>query len=168
MTTQFEHSRNPIVARFYMAKAFALRQRPVDLERRLRADASAAFARSPVVPATAWDIYKRFTSVPCFADCGWLAQGGVYTITGKEEYHFSLVRQTVGLEHWNDEFHQVELLLLHPPTPELRALKLKSMWSFDHTTFDGFFAWCESFPEVRQVLNHRGGDWTWQVNLYET
>jgi len=151
-----------------MLKAFALRQRPVDLERKLRTDVIAAFARNLVTTATAWDVYKRFSRVSCFADSGWLVQGGVYGFTGKEAYHFSLVRQIEALEHWNDEFYQVELLLLHSPTQELREIMNFGMWSFDHATMDEFFTWCESRPEVRKVLNSRGDGWSWRVGVSET
>lgn len=169
MQKELERTRNPVVARYRMLKAFALRQRPIDLERRLRSDATATFGREPVTPAVAWKVYTRQVRVPCFADCGWLVQYGVYGWNGAPEtFQFSLVRQTLGLEHWNDEFYQVELRLHHPPTPELRALKPWDDWSFEYSSPDAFFKACAARPGVARLLSDNGSGWTWEVDLNET
>ena len=161
-------TRNPIISRYQMLKAYTLRQRPIDLERRLRADATNAHATKPPSPLSAWEVYKGFPRVKCFADCGWLVRYGVYSYTGEEAFHSSLVRQLNGLETWNDEFYQVELSMLHPPTPALVALESWNHWSFDHPSLSDFFTACESHPGVMQMLAHRSTKWKLKVNLDET
>ena len=161
-------TRNAIISRYHMLKAFSLRQRPIDQTRRLRSDVERVDAASPLAPASAWGVYKRFHNAKCFADNGWLAQYGVHEFTGKEAFHLSLVRQTDTLEHWSDEYCQIELLLLHTPTPELRALGSWHQWSFDYPALSDFFAACEEHSGLAQVLAHRGKDWRWQVDVDET
>jgi hypothetical protein len=161
-------TRNPFLARCHQLRAFLLHQRPGDLERRLHASAADAFARSPVTPATAWDVYTSFSSVRCSADEGWLAQYGVHDFTGREEFHFSLVRQVAALEHWNDEFFQIELLLLHPPTPELRALKGWSSWSLDFPSLEEFHDACSAHEGLRHLLASRSTAWRWSTDVEPT
>jgi hypothetical protein len=153
-------SRNPILARYHMLKALALRRRPSDLARTLRSDTQRAAAAGSISPAAAWEVYKRYPRVSCFADNGWLVQFGVHSFSGPERFHFSLVRQTNSLEHWNDELHQVELLLLHEPTPALRALGTWSRWSFAYANPAAFFAACEAAPELQPVLRDTSCGWS--------
>lgn len=161
-------SRNVFVSRYHRLKAFALRQRPSDLAQRLRYDVESARGNGAVDPAAAWDVYKRFAKVECFADSGWLAQFGVYDWTGRPAFHFSLVRQIDCLEHWNDEYIQIELLLTHPTTPDLLALNSWNHWSMEHPTLAGFFAACEAHDDFRSVLAHTGTGWNWDVETHET
>lgn len=160
-------TRNPIIAKYHQVKAVVLRARPENFARRLRRDVDGITRGEPLTPAMAWEAYKRLAVHPCFADCGWLVQYGVYS-SSPEEFHFSLVRQFETLQHWNDELVQVDLRLVHSAIPTLARLRNWDMWSFKYPTPQTFFAACEQRDAFCEILGNRSLEWKWDVRCNET
>lgn len=75
------------------------------------------------------DVFEEMCQIPLDEDC-LLFEIGTYTFTGKPQFYFSLVRQIPHEDEEDDEYYQIHLNVLYPPT-EKNKIYNDATWSME-------------------------------------
>ena len=75
------------------------------------------------------DVFEEMCQIPLDKD--WLLfETGTYTFSGKPQFYFSLVRQFPHEDEENDEYYQIHVNVLYPPT-ETNQIYNDATWSME-------------------------------------
>lgn len=67
------------------------------------------------------DVFEEMCQIPLDEDC-LLFEIGTYTFTGKPQFYFSLVRQIPHEDEEDDEYYQIHVNVLYPPSDTVKKL----------------------------------------------
>lgn len=124
---------------------------PSEVEAQFRAMLSeAGFDEVQPDPLLAWRAFRRFAATPVeCTDDALLFQCGVYDFTGRDLFHFDLVRQFSFNEDGEfDHMEQFHCTFFYEPIPELRGFET-NLWTCDCAGTDDFFGRVEALPEFQ-------------------
>ena len=104
------------------------------------------------------DVFEEMCQIPLDED-DLLFETGTYTFTGEPQFYFSLVRQFPHEDEDNDEYYQIQVNVLYPPTEKNKPY-YEAVWSSE---IEGSF-----FEYIREsdVFNEIKNDKYTSIEIY--